>query len=83
VYYTVERGTVCVLQSVEGHCVGSAQCRELLCVYCTVLGNILCVPHSVDMYLCLLQSVEGHCVCTAQFKRHRVCSVQCRQLLCV
>ena len=27
---------VCVLHSVERHCVCTAQCREALCVYCTV-----------------------------------------------
>jgi len=27
---------VCVLHSVERHCVNTAQCREALCVYCTV-----------------------------------------------
>ena len=36
VYCTVYRGTVCVLHSVERHCVCTAQCREALSVYCTV-----------------------------------------------
>ena len=27
---------VCVLHSLERHCVYTAQCREALCVYCTV-----------------------------------------------
>ena len=27
---------VCVLHSVERHCVCTAQCREAMCMYCTV-----------------------------------------------
>jgi len=44
---------VCVLHSVERHCVCTAQCREALCVYCTVYRGTVCVLHSV----------ERHCVC--------------------
>jgi len=55
-YCTVYRGTVCVLHSLQRHCVCTAQCREALCVYCTVYRGTVCVLHSV----------ERHCVCTAQ-----------------
>jgi len=34
--FTVYRGTVCVVHSLESLSVCTAQCRELLCVYCTV-----------------------------------------------
>jgi len=36
VYCTFYRVTVCVLHSLEGHCVYAAQSRDALCVYCTV-----------------------------------------------
>ena len=75
--------TVCVLHSVERYCVCNAQCREVLCVYCTVQRGTVCVLHSVERHcvctaqcrevLCVLHSVERHCVCTAQ----------CREALCV
>jgi len=35
VYCPVQIGTLCVLLSLERHCVCSAQCREALFVYCT------------------------------------------------
>jgi len=47
---------VCVLYSLERHCVYTAQSREALCVYCTVYRGTVCVLHSL----------ERHCVCTAQ-----------------
>jgi len=47
---------VCVLHSIDGHCVCIAQSRELLCVYCTVQSVTVCVS----------QRLERHCVCTAQ-----------------
>jgi len=47
---------VCVLYSLEGHCVCTVQSRGTLCVYCTVYRGTVCVLHSV----------EGHCVCTVQ-----------------
>ena len=56
VYCTVQRGTVCVLHSLERHCVCTAQSREVLCVYCTVQRGTVCVLHSL----------ERHCVCTSQ-----------------
>ena len=35
VLHSVERHSV-VLHRVEGHCVCTSQCRDALCVYCTV-----------------------------------------------
>ena len=37
VYCTVYRGTVCVLHSVERHCVCTAQCREALKYFIIIL----------------------------------------------
>jgi len=36
VYFTVKSGTVCEVHCLERHCVCTAQCREDLCVFCTV-----------------------------------------------
>jgi len=36
VYFSVQRGTVSVLNSIERQCVCTVQYREALCVYCTV-----------------------------------------------
>ena len=47
---------MCVLHSLEGHCVCTAQSREVIGLYCTVKRGTVCVLHSV----------ERHCVCTAQ-----------------
>ena len=46
---------MCVLHSVERHCVCTAQCREALCVL-----------HSLERHcVCVLHSIERHCVyCT-------------------
>jgi len=47
---------VCVLHSVEGHCVCTVQCREELYA-----------QHSVEMHcLCTAQSRDSLCVCIAQ-----------------
>ena len=51
VYCTVYRGTVCVLHSVERHCVCTAQSTEALCVYCTVYRGTVCVLHSQEPLL--------------------------------
>jgi len=36
----------------------TARCREVLCVYCKVLGGNMCVVHNV----------ESHCVCIVQYR---------------
>ena len=75
VLHSVERYCVCTAQTREAR-VYTAQCREALCVYCTVwrgtvyvlysLEWCVCVLHSEERCMCVLHSVEGHCVCTAQ-----------------
>jgi len=49
---------MCVLHSVDGHCVSILHCREALCGNCTMWRGIVCVLHCVVRY----------CVCTAQFR---------------
>ena len=61
---------MCVLHSVERHCVCTAQCREVLCVYCTVERG------TVGVCVCTAQLREALCVCvcTAQSRVVRVCT---------
>jgi len=52
---------VCVLYSLERHSVCTVQCREELCVYCTVYGGTVCVLYSVERHsVCTVQSREAY-----------------------
>ena len=61
-------GVMAAYLPVERVC--TAQCREALCVYCTVYRGTVCV----------LQSVERYSVCTAPCREVRVCTAQCREV---
>jgi len=57
-YRTVQRSTVCILQSVDWQYVCAAQCRGALFVYFTFKRETVCVLHGV----------KRHFVRTAMFK---------------
>ena len=51
---------MCVLHSVETHCVCTAQCGDVLCVYYTVKVGAVCVLQIVERQCVGLHSVERH-----------------------